>query len=109
MTELEQGKSEYETGRWSKAYRLFQKSLAGRNESERQVKEVRLLMARCLVQMGDPDEAESTLKNVQSKLTPEEEDLVKQFEEAWREVEDTRRLTPAELAARRARAEAENN
>jgi thioredoxin-like negative regulator of GroEL len=109
VTDLDQGKDEYETGRWSKAYRLFQKALEGRNDSERQVKEVRLLMARCLVQMGEPDEAETTLKDVQAKLSNEDKELVEQFETAWREVEDTRKLGREELERRRAQAESENS
>ncbi|MCA8916838.1 MAG: tetratricopeptide repeat protein [Planctomycetes bacterium] len=109
MGELEQGKSEYETGRWSKAYSLFQKALEGRNDSAREVAEVRLLMARCLAQMGEPEKAQTELKDVRDKLSPKDKDLVNQFELVWREVEDTRKLDKAELARRKAEAQAEKN
>ena len=109
MGEIEQGKSEYETGRWSKAYRLFQKALEGRNDSAREVAEVRLLMARCLAQMGEPEKAQTELKDVRDKLSPKDKELVNQFELVWREVEDTRKLDKAELARRKAEAQAEKN
>jgi predicted negative regulator of RcsB-dependent stress response len=107
--EVEKAKSEFETGRWSKAYRLFQKALAGRNDSSREVAEVRVLMARCLAQMGEPDKAVTELTDVKAKLSPQDSELVRQFETAWREVEDTRKLDKAELARKRAAAEAEKN
>ena len=109
MTEIDKGKDEFETGRWSKAYALFQKSPEGRNASERQVAEVRLLMARCLVQMGEPDQAETELRDVKPKLSPTDAELVKEFERAWTEVEDTRKLGKAEIEKRRAAAKAEQN
>ena len=109
MTEIEEGKSEFETGRWSKAYRLFQKALEGRNDSTREVAEVRVLMARCLTQMGEPDKAETELKEVKPQLSPADAELVREFETAWREVEDTRRLGREEIERRRANARAEKN
>lgn len=109
MTEIEKGKDEFETGRWSKAYALFQKSLKGRNASEREVAEVRLLMVRCLVQMGEPDLAETELKDVKPKLSSGDTELVKEFERAWTEVEDTRKLDKAEIERRRAAAKAEQD
>ena len=108
--EIEKGKSEYETGRWSKAYRLFQKALEGRNDSAREVAEVRLLMARCLAQMGEPEKAETELKDVRDKLSPADKELVNQFEVfSLVEGEDTRKLDKAELARRKAEAQAEKN
>ena len=109
MTEIEQGKSEYETGRWSKAYQLFQKALEGRNDSAREVAEVRVLMARCLTQMGEPEQAESELKTVRPQLSEADKDLLNEFEVAWREVEDTRRLGKAEIERRKAEAKAQKN
>lgn len=109
MTEVEKGKDEFETGRWSKAYALFQKALEGRNDSPREVAQVRVLIARCLVQMGEPEQAESELKGVQPELSPGDTELVKEFERAWREVEDTRKLDKAEIERRRAAAKAEKN
>jgi thioredoxin-like negative regulator of GroEL len=104
---VEKAKSEFETGRWSKAYKLFQKALAGRNDSTREVAEVRVLMARCLTQMGEPDKAETELKDL--VLSKRDNDLLRQFETAWREIEDTRKLDKKELARKRAEARAEKN
>jgi len=107
--DIEKGKDEFETGRWSKAYALFQKALEGRNDSAREIAEVRLLMARCLAQMGEPEQAETELKDVKQRLSDQDAELVKEFERAWREVEDTRKLDKEEIARRRAAAKAERN
>lgn len=109
MGDVDKAKSEFETGRWSKAYKLFQKALAGRNESTREVAEVRVLMARCLAQMGEPDKAETELKDLKPILSPADNDLLRQFESAWREVEDTRKLDKKELARKQAEARAAKN
>lgn len=109
MDEIDKAKDEFETGRWSKAYALFQKALEGRNDSAREVAQVRVLMARCLVQMGEPDKAETQLKDLRDKLSTSDHELLKQFETAWREVEDTRRLDKAEIERRKAAAKAEKN
>lgn len=66
-------------------------------------------MARCLTQMGEPEKAESELKEVKPKLSPADAELVKEFENAWREVEDTKRLGKDEIERRRATARAEKN
>jgi thioredoxin-like negative regulator of GroEL len=107
--DVDKAKSEFETGRWSKAYKLFQKALAGRNDSSREVAEVRVLMARCLAQMGEPEKAESELKNLKPRLTPSDKELLREFETAWREVEDTRKLDKTELERKRAEARAQKN
>jgi len=109
LDEIDKAKDEFETGRWSKAYALFQKALEGRNDSAREVAQVRVLMARCLVQMGEPDKAETQLKDLRDKLSTSDQELLKQFETAWREVEDTRRLDKAEIERRKAAAKAEKN
>lgn len=109
MGEVEKGKSEFETGRWSKAYRLFQKALEGRNDSSREVAEVRVLMARCLAQMGEPDKAAGELQGIKPQLSASDSDLLRQFETAWREVEDTRKLDKKALARKQAEARAEKN
>jgi thioredoxin-like negative regulator of GroEL len=107
--DVDKAKSEFETGRWSKAYKLFQKALAGRNDSSREVAEVRVLMARCLAQMGEPEKAETQLKELQPRLTPSDKELLREFENAWREVEDTRKLNKTELERKRAEARAQKN
>jgi hypothetical protein len=66
-------------------------------------------MARCLAQMGEPEKAETELKDVQPRLSPQDAELVKEFETAWREVEDTKRLGKEEIERRRATARAEKN
>ena len=101
MNEIEQGKSEFETGRWSKALSLFKKALDGRNDSAREVAEVKVLMARCLANLGDPDTAQGELEAVKPEIAPGDAELLNQFETAWREVEDTRRLTRQQLERRR--------
>ena len=83
--------------------------MEGRNDSAREVAEVRVLMARCLTQMGEPEKAETELKEVKPKLSPQDAELVKEFETAWREVEDTKRLGKDEIERRRATARAEKN
>jgi thioredoxin-like negative regulator of GroEL len=100
----DQGKQEYETGRWSKAFRYFKESL----KDTQRVSEVRILMARCLLGMGEPDKAELELKNVKQLLGDKDKEMLAAFEEAWRLLHDTRRLTPQELEARRRKA-SENN
>jgi thioredoxin-like negative regulator of GroEL len=107
--DVEKAKSEFETGRWSKAYKLFQKALAGRNDSSREAAEVRVLMARCLAQMGEPEKAATELKDVKAVLTPTDKELLREFETAWREVEDTRKLDKTELERKRAEARAQKN
>lgn len=109
MGDVDKAKSEFETGRWSKAYKMFQKALAGRNDSSREVAEVRVLMARCLAQMGEPEKAESELKDVQPRLSPSDKELLREFETAWREIEDTRKLDKKELERKRAEARAAKN
>lgn len=112
MSDLDKGKAEFETGRWSKAYQLFQRVVAEQTDQSappRTMQEVKVLMARCLLQMGDPDRAEHELIDVREQLSPADRELVRRFEATWRELEDTRRLTRAELEARRAKAEAEKN
>jgi len=101
---FEQGKKEYETGRWSKAFRYFKESL----KDTQRVSEVRILMARCLLGMGEPDKAESELKNAKLILGEKDKEMLNAFEEAWRLLHDTRRLTARELEERRKKA-AENN
>lgn len=105
MNEIEQGKSEFETGRWSKALRLFKKALEGRNDSAREVAEVKVLMARCLSQLGEPEQAEGELHSVKPVIPADDSELLEQFETAWREVEDTRRLKRQEIERRRAQAD----
>lgn len=101
---FEQGKKEYETGRWSKAFRYFKESL----KDTQRVSEVRILMARCLLEIGEPDKAEAELKNAKQVLADKDKEMLQAFEEAWRLLHDTRRLTPRELEERRRKA-AENN
>ncbi|MBX3461404.1 MAG: tetratricopeptide repeat protein [Planctomycetes bacterium] len=101
MTHIEQGRNEFETGRWSKAYRLFQQALHENEGSVRDRQEARLLMARCLAQLGEPEKAEAELKGVKPALSPEDNALLEQFEVAYQEVEDTKRLTRTELEERR--------
>lgn len=101
---FEQAKKEYETGRWSKAFRYFKESL----KDTQRVSEVRILMARCLLGMGEPDKAESELKSARRQLGDKDKEMLAAFEEAWKLLHDTRRLTPRELEERRRRA-AENN
>lgn len=112
MSDIAKGKAEYETGRWSKAYSLFQRVVAD-SETEgtprRTVHEVKVLMAHCLLQMGEPDRAESELLDVREQLSEADRELLRRFEATWREMEDTKRLTRAELEARRAKANAEKN
>lgn len=103
MSDFEQGKREFETGRWSKAYRLFQ-SVLRKHASGVEPREVRLLMARCLARMGEPDQAEAQLLEVKPELSQRDQALLEVFEAAWRELEDTRRLTPGELKKRREQA-----
>lgn len=101
MTKLDKGRNEFETGRWSKAYRLFQEALREKDGTVRDRQEARLLMARCLARLGEPDEAEAELNDVKPQLPPEDEKLIEQFGIAYQEVEDTKRLTRHELEARR--------
>ena len=68
-----------------------------------------MLMARCLTQMGEPEKAEAELEDVKPKLSPEDSELVREFETAWKEVEDTKRLSRDEIERRRATARAEKN
>lgn len=104
--DLEQGKREFETGRWSKAYRLFQTVLRDHGREARTL-EVQMLMAHCLARMGQPEEAEVHLLEVKEELSQRDQDLLAVFEAAWKELEDTRRLTPAELKRRREQANRE--
>ena len=101
---FEEGKQEYETGRWSKAFRYFKESL----KDTQRVSEVRILMARCLLGMGEPDKAERELKNARQQLAEKDQEMLAAFEEAWKLLNDTRRLTPRELEERRRKA-AESN
>jgi thioredoxin-like negative regulator of GroEL len=95
-----EGKKEYETGRWSKAFRFFKESL----KDTVRVSEVRILMARCLMEIGEPDKAEAELKNARQTLADKDKEMLQAFEEAWRLLHDTRRLTPRELEERRRKA-----
>jgi len=99
-----QAKQEYETGRWSKAFRHFKEAL----KDTQRVSEVRILMARCLLEIGDPEKAEIELKNAKKLLSAKDKEMLDAFEEAWRLLNDTRRLTPRELEERRRKA-SENN
>ena len=101
---FEQAKKDYETGRWSKAFRYFKESL----KDTVRVSEVRILMARCLLEIGEPDKAEAELKNARQVLGEKDQEMLAAFEEAWRLLHDTRRLTPRELEERRRKAN-ENN
>jgi len=103
VNQYEQGKHEFETGRWSKAYRLFQTVLRD-HAPEVEPREVRLLMARCLAMMGEPEQAEVQLLEVKPELSARDQALLQVFEAAWKDLEDTRRLTPAELKRRREQA-----
>ena len=65
-------------------------------------------MARCLLEIGDPEKAEIELKNAKKLLSAKDKEMLDAFEEAWRLLNDTRRLTPRELEERRRKA-SENN
>ncbi len=101
MNTYEQGRQEFETGRWSKAYRLFRQALKEEATEIRDRYGARVLMARCLAKLGQPDEAETELNRVKQQLPNSDHELLEQFGVAWQEVEDTRRLTKSELEARR--------
>jgi thioredoxin-like negative regulator of GroEL len=101
----EQGRQEFETGRWSKAYRLFRLALKEEETEIRDRHGARVLMARCLAKLGQPDEAESELNLLKAQLPQGDQVLLEQFGVAWQELEDTRRLTKSELEARRKHAE----
>lgn len=101
MGKLETGREEFDTGRWSKALKLFQEAMRDLPEGSPELREVRVLMARCLARLGNADKAEEELLDVKESLTPGEEAMLAVFENAWRELEDTRRLTPAQVAKRR--------
>ncbi len=107
VSDLDQGKREFETGRWSKAYRLFQTVLRDHGREARTL-EVQMLMAHCLAKMGEPEEAEVHLLEAKEELSQRDQALLAVFEAAWKELEDTRRLTPAELKRRRELARGEN-
>lgn len=95
--DLEQGRKEFETGRWTRAYKYFEKAV----KDDARAAEVRILMARCLLGMGDPDSAERELKNVRTLLSDRDHELIAHFEQAWSQMKETRKLNPAELEARR--------
>jgi hypothetical protein len=97
VTTYEQGRQEFETGRWSKAYRLFRQALKDEQTAVRDRHTARLLMARCLTQLGDPDQAETELNQAKPELPRGDQQLLEQFTIAWQEVEDTRRLTKLEV------------
>ena len=97
MNAFEKGKEEYETGRWSKAYKLFRQAASERDS----VEEVRILMARCLLAMGDPVRAEQELRDVKEILSERDQELLIEFEKAWKSLEDTKLLDANELRHRR--------
>ena len=96
-SDFDKGRKEFETGRWTRAYTYFQKAV----KDEARAAEVRILMARCLLGMGDPESAERELKNVKKVLSDRDHELISHFEQAWSQMKETRKLTPAELEARR--------